>query len=214
MKNNITELVFILDRSGSMAGMEGDTIGGFNSIIARQKKEEGTAYVTTVLFSNDSEVIHDRLPLEKIRPMTEKDYSVGGCTALLDSIGSSIEKIDMIHRYIRPEDVPEKTMFVITTDGLENASHKYDADQVRKMVEARKESGWEFVFMAANIDAVSAASKVGIAPEMAVNYHNDGAGAHAMYDAVCCAISSVRSKKSLKNKAWREAADADFEARK
>jgi len=131
-KNNITEIVFILDKSGSMAGLESDTIGGFNALIEKQKKQEGECLVSTVVFSSESETLHDRLPLEKISPLTDNDYSVGGCTALIDAIGLTVDHIKKIHRYIRPEDVPSKTMFVITTDGMENASSKYSSDKVKK----------------------------------------------------------------------------------
>ena len=149
MKNNITELVFIIDRSGSMAGLESDTIGGFNSLIKKQKKESGKCFVSTVLFSSNSEVIHDRVPLDKINEMTDDDYCPGGCTALIDAIGGAIKHISSVHRYIRPEDVPDHTMFVITTDGLENASHKYSAKEVKKMVKEKEKSGWEFLFIGA-----------------------------------------------------------------
>ncbi|MBP5633293.1 MAG: VWA domain-containing protein, partial [Clostridia bacterium] len=154
-ENNTTELVFILDRSGSMGGLETDTIGGFNSLIERQKKEEGECFVSTVLFDNESEVIHDRVKLSEIKPMTEKEYYVRGCTALIDAIGGAIHHISNIHKYARPEDVPAHTMFVITTDGMENASRHYSSDEVKKMVEKHKEKdGWEFLFIGANIDSV------------------------------------------------------------
>ena len=154
MKNNITELVFILDRSGSMSGLEGDTIGGFNSMIEKQRRQEGECYVSTVLFDNFSEVIHDRVKLSEIKNMTEDDYYVRGCTALIDAIGSAIHHIANVHKYARPEDVPEHTMFVIMTDGMENASHRYSSDKVKKMIECEKERyGWEFLFIGANIDS-------------------------------------------------------------
>ena len=146
MKNNITELVFILDRSGSMAGLESDTIGGFNAMIEKQKKEEGECYVSTVLFDNESEVLHDRVKLSDIKPMTDKDYTVRGCTALIDAIGGAVRHIKNIHKYARPEDVPVNAMFVITTDGMENASRRYSSDDVKKMIETqKKEKGWEFL---------------------------------------------------------------------
>ena len=161
-KNNTTELVFILDRSGSMAGLEADTIGGFNAMLEKQKKEDGKCYVSTVLFSNDSSVLHDRLPLEQVAPMTDRDYDVGGCTALLDAVGGAIRHISNIHKYARAEDVPAQTLFVITTDGMENASRRYGADEVRRMIAEKKEQGWEFLFLAANIDAVQTAKRFGI----------------------------------------------------
>ncbi len=170
MENKSTELVFILDKSGSMAGMEKDTVGGFNAMIEKQKEGNGKTYVNTVLFSNFTHVLHDRKPLDEIEPLTEKDYRVGGCTALLDAIGGTIEHIKNIHRYIRPEDVPEHTVFVITTDGLENASRTYRSDTVKKMIKEQEEKGWEFLFVAANIDAVETAQSIGIRRDRAVNY--------------------------------------------
>lgn len=215
MKNNITEIVFILDRSGSMAGFESDTVGGFNATIEKQRKENGTAYVSTVLFDNESEVIHDRVPLEKIVPLTAEDYRVGGCTALLDAIGGAIHHIGNIHKYARPEDVPEHTVFVITTDGMENASHRYDSKKVKDMIERqRKKFGWEFIFLAANIDAVETAKNIGIRRERAVNYHQDPEGTGVMYCAMSQAISSVRENKPLDNAEWRAEADRDMKTRK
>ncbi|MBO5383453.1 MAG: hypothetical protein J6A30_04045, partial [Ruminococcus sp.] len=170
-KNNITELVFILDRSGSMAGLEEDTIGGFNAMIEKQRKEDGDCYVSTILFDNVSEVLHDRVKLSEIAPMTDRDYTVRGCTALIDAIGGAIHHIGNVHKYARPEDVPAHTMFVITTDGMENASHRYTTERVRSMIERQKEKyGWEFLFIGANIDAVATAAEYGIASDRAVNY--------------------------------------------
>lgn len=161
--NNVTELVFILDRSGSMAGLESDTIGGFNAMLEKQKKEPGTAYVSTVLFNNFGCVLHDRLEVQKVPPMTDADYQVGGCTALVDAIGDAIHHIGNIHKYARPEDVPHRTLFVITTDGMENSSHHYDSDTVKRMIERQKAKyGWEFLFLGANIDAVETAQHFGI----------------------------------------------------
>ena len=174
MKKGLTELVFILDRSGSMAPLTEDTIGGFNSMISRQQKEEGECLVSTVLFSNESAVIHDRIPLSEVPVLTDREYWAGGCTALYDAVGSAIRHIETIHRYAREEDVPEKTLFVITTDGLENASHKFSGRDVRRMVEKMKESrGWEFIFLAANIDAEETAEKIGISRDLAMNYTAD-----------------------------------------
>ena len=213
MKKNCTELVFILDRSGSMAGLESDTIGGFNAMIEKQKKNDGECWVSTVLFSDRSQVIHDRLALEKIPPMTDKEYSVGGCTALLDAIGDAVKHISTIHKYIRPEDVPEHTMFVITTDGMENASRRYSSDEVKKLIEAKKEAGWEFLFLGANIDAVETAKKFGIREDRAVNYHADSAGTALNYEVVGEAVSCMRASVPL-GKNWKKRIDEDYERRK
>ena len=208
MNNNITEIVFILDRSGSMAGFEADTIGGFNAAIAKQKKLEGTSYVSTVLFSNDSEVLHDRVPLEDIRPLTEDDYRVGGCTALLDALGDAIKHIGNIHKYARREDVPEYTIFLITTDGMENASRRYDSETVKKMVKRQTEKyGWEFIFLAANIDAVETAGKIGIRRERAANFEQNAPSMEMCYEAMGDAIMSVRKSESLDKATWRSKLD-------
>ena len=209
----MTELVFILDRSGSMAGLEGDTIGGFNSVIAKQKKEEGAALVSTVLFDNNSVVIHDRLPLEKVPPMTEKEYFTRGCTALLDAVGGAIRHISNIHRYARREDVPEKTLFIITTDGYENASRHYDYESVRGMIERKKEKyGWEFLFLGANIDAAKEASRFGIDTDCAVNYKCDEAGTALNYEVISEAVCSVRAARPL-NADWKRRIDEDVKKR-
>ena len=212
-KNNITEIVFILDRSGSMAGLESDTIGGFNAMIEKQKKEDGECYISTVLFDNVSEVLHDRVKLSDIKPMTDKEYTVRGCTALIDALGGAIHHIGNIHKYARPEDVPEHTMFVITTDGMENASQRYTSDQVKRMIERQKEKyGWEFLFIGANIDAVETAQRYGISSDRAVNYNADAEGTGILYESVACAVSNVRKCASL-DKGWREKLDRDFEKR-
>ena len=213
MKNNITELVFIIDRSGSMAGLESDTIGGFNSLIRKQKKETGKCFVSTVLFSNNSEVIHDRVPLDKIKEMTDDDYCPGGCTALIDAIGGAIKHISSVHRYIRPEDVPEHTMFVITTDGLENASHKFSSKGVKKMVKEKEKNGWEFLFIGANIDSVETAGNFGIRSDRAVNYHADEKGTSVLYEAVCAQVSNLRKNKKVSSD-WSRAIEEDYESRK
>ncbi len=214
MKNNITELVFILDRSGSMAGLEADTIGGFNAMIEKQKQLDGKCYVTTVLFDDKSEMIHDRAELSDIRKMTDKDYFVRGCTALLDAIGSTVRHIGNIHKYARPEDVPESTMFVITTDGMENASKHFSSDEVKKMIEHQKKKyGWEFIFIGANIDAVETARSYGIAEDRAVNYHADSQGTEVLYDTVSDAVCSVRTKKKMDTR-WRMKLELDNESRK
>ena len=211
--NNITELVFILDRSGSMAGLESDTIGGFNSLIEKQKKVEGKCYVSTVLFDNVSEVIHDRAELEKIMPMTDKDYYVRGCTALIDAIGGAVKHIEKIHKYAREEDVPEHTMFVITTDGMENASKEYTADQVRKMIEEKKEkNGWEFLFIGANIDSVKTAKNFGIGEDRAVNYKADKRGTHVLYETVAETACAIR-KNHFVGKEWKKKIEEDYNGR-
>ena len=209
-KNNITELVFILDRSGSMAGFEADTIGGFNSTIDKQRKQNGKVHVSTVLFDNVSEVIHDRVDISEIKLMTDADYEVRGCTALLDAVGGAIHHIGNVHKYARPEDVPEHTVFIITTDGMENASHNYSRSRVREMIKRQTEKyGWEFIFLAANIDAEETAEDMGIRRERAVNYTQDREGVEATYAVMCDAITSVRKCKGLDAGAWREKLDRD-----
>ncbi len=204
MKNNITELVFILDRSGSMSGLEKDTIGGFNSMIEKQKKEEGECFVSTVLFDNTAEVLHDRIKLSEIKPMTDNDYTVRGCTALMDALGGAVKHIRNIHKYARQEDVPDNTIFVITTDGMENASRNYSSADVKAMIEEQKEKyGWEFLFIAANIDAVETAAKYGISEDRAVNYRPDAAGTQNLYCGVCSAVSDVRNKRRMSDK-WKK----------
>ena len=210
----MTELVFILDCSGSMAGLETDTIGGFNSMIEKQKKEAGEALVSTVLFANDSTVIHDRLPLSEVPPLTEKEYFTCGCTALLDAVGGAIHHIGNIHKYARREDVPEKTMFIITTDGYENASRRYDYERVRRMIERQKEKyGWEFLFLGANIDAVETARHFGIGADRAVNYHSDHEGTQLNYEVLSEAVSAVRCSVPLGTN-WKKRIDEDFNSRK
>lgn len=213
MKNNITELVFILDRSGSMAGLESDTIGGFNGMLSRQRGQDGRCYVSTVLFDDRSFVLHDRLPLERVAPLTDRDYTVGGCTALLDALGGAIRHISDIHRYARPEDVPEHTLFVVITDGMENASCRYRAEQVKAMVRARQERGWEFLFLGANIDAVETARHYGIRPDRAVNYHADEQGTRVAYDTVAAAVCQMRSSAPLEAD-WCDSIRQDFSSRK
>ncbi len=214
--NNTTEIIFILDKSGSMAGLEQDTIGGFNSMLKKHKNGENSAYVSTVLFSTESEVIHDRLPIAEIPELTDKEYFVGGGTALLDAMGDAIKHIRNIHKYARPEDVPAKTIFIITTDGEENSSDKYSYDDIKKLVEGQKAKGWDFVFMGANIDAFDIASHLGISKNRTVNYHNDSKGTGARFDsmsdfmdmAFCCA-----SVADIGN-SWRKKVDEDFKSRK
>ena len=207
MKNNITELVFIIDRSGSMAGFEADTIGGFNSMIEKQKNEgEGTVYVSTVLFDNFSEVLHDRVPIREIKPMTGKDYHAYGCTALLDAIGGAIKHIGNVHKYARPEDVPEHTIFVITTDGMENASQMYSSDKVKAMIKRQTEEyGWEFVFVAANIDAIETADRIGIRRERAANYRQTKEGYAECYEAMSTFVTMSRCAEPMADDtAWKK----------
>ncbi len=213
VSNNTTELVFILDRSGSMGGLESDTIGGFNSLLDKQKQQEGACFVTTVLFDHEILTLHDRLPLADVAPLTEKDYEVRGCTALIDAIGSTIQHIESIHKYVREEDVPAHTMFVIMTDGMENASKEYSAGKVRQMINLLKEEkGWEFLFIGANIDAVETASHFGIAADRAVNYHADKKGTNVVYAAVANTVSRFRSAKAVEP-CWSESINEDFKSR-
>ena len=213
MKKNLTELVFILDRSGSMAGLEKDTIGGFNAMIEKQKKEDGEALVSTVLFDHESEVLHDRVPLEKMEDLTQEQYYVRGCTALLDAVGKAIHHIGNVHKYAREEDRPEKTLFVITTDGMENASREYSYDRLKRMIERQKEMyGWEFIFLGANIDAAKEAARFGIDADRAANYHADTLGTAVIYEAVSKAVCEVRSSRPMTT-AWKRNIDADFKKR-
>ena len=213
MKKNLTEMVFILDRSGSMSGLESDTVGGFNAMIEKQKKAEGEAYVSTVLFNTHSKVLHDRVDVRKIRPMTQDDYCVGGCTALLDAVGDAIHHIGNVHKYARPEDVPEKTVFVITTDGMENASHRYTYDKVRRMIEKEKEKyGWEFIFLGANIDALQEAARFGIDADRAANYRCDRRGTAVIYEGINEVVSAVRCSRPMAAE-WKRSIDEDYEKR-
>ena len=211
--SGITELVFILDKSGSMAGMEKDTIGGFNSMIEKQKKEDGTVYVSTVLFSNTSKVLHDRIDIKEIEPMTERDYQVSGCTALLDAIGGAIHHIGNVHKYARKEDVPEKTVFLITTDGMDNASREYSSLRVKEMIKRQEEKyGWEFFFVAANIDAVETAKHIGIRRERAANYSVEE-GTEVMYCAMSKNISEYRKTGKVRED-WNKEIEATVKDKK
>ena len=213
MKKNLTELVFILDRSGSMHGLEKDTIGGFNSLIEKQKKVEGDALISTVLFASESKVIHDRIDVKDVKPMIENNYITGGCTALLDAIGNAIHHISNIHKYARKEDVPEHTLFVITTDGMENASKTYTYPKVKKLIENQKEKyGWEFMFLGANIDAVNVASYMGIDESGAVNFNCDSEGTELNYEVLNDAIGVLR-KCSYVSADWKKRIDKDFKKR-
>ena len=210
----MTELVFILDRSGSMAGLEKDTIGGFNSMLEKQRKEPGDAVVSTVLFDNQAEVIHDRVALADVPDLTDREYYVRGCTALLDAVGGAIHHIGNVHKYARREDVPEKTLFIITTDGMENASRRYTYDKVRRMIEHEKEKyGWEFLFLGANIDAAAEAKRFGIDESMAANYHCDEEGTALNYEVISEAITSVRACAAPLSADWKKKIDADYRRR-
>ena len=214
MKKNLTEIVFILDRSGSMSGLEKDTIGGFNAMIQKQKEEPGKAFVSTVLFDNDCTVIHDRVNIQKIQPMTEKDYYVGGCTALLDAVGGAIHHIGNVHKYAREEDRPEKTLFVITTDGMENASHRYNYPKVQQMIRHQQEKyGWEFLFLGANIDAAREAARFGISEDRAANYHADSKGTGVIYETVNDAIHHIRNCATPLASNWKNRVDEDYRKR-
>lgn len=209
------ELVFILDKSGSMSGLESDTIGGFNSMIERQKKESGEAYVSTILFNDESKVIHDRVPIKDVPKMGAEEYCVGGCTALLDAVGGAIRHIGNIHKYARKEDVPEKTLFVITTDGMENASRRYSYREVKRLITNQREKyGWEFIFLGANIDAEEEGEKFGIDREMAVNYHSDEKGTELNYKVLNEAISYVRRNQGRMDKHWKDEITEDYKNRK
>ena len=218
MKKGLTEMVFILDRSGSMAGLEADTIGGFNGMIEKQKKEPGEAIVSTVLFSDESRVLHDRVDIAKIEPMTDKQYYVCGCTALIDAIGGAIHHIGNIHKYAREEDRPEKTIFVITTDGMENASRHYSSDRVKAMVERQKTKyGWEFLFLGANIDAVETAGRYGIDRDRAVTFLNDKKGIELNYRSVSRALCMIRDESYADmedlDDSWKDEIEEDVKAR-
>lgn len=213
MKNGITEMVFILDRSGSMGGLESDTIGGFNAMIEKQKKQEGKAYVTTVLFDHEVNVLHDRVALDEIQPMTDKDYTVRGTTALIDAIGMTIGRIKGQHKELSEDEVPEHTIFVITTDGMENASKEYSSKDVKKMIEhQKKKHNWEFLFIGANIDAVETAKHFGIDKSRAVNYKADARGTGVLYNAVSSVVGSVRKSKAIED-TWCQEINEDFEKR-
>ena len=203
MNERLTELVMILDRSGSMRGLEPDTIGGFNSMIEKQRDEEGDVFVSTVLFDNYSEVIHDRVPIDRIEPLTDREYYVRGCTALLDAVGGAIRHIKTVHRYAREEDRPAKTIFVITTDGMENASRHYSYSRVKSMVEQQKESeGWEFIFLGANIDAIEVAGRFGIGADRSAKFRNDGRGIELNYEVLGDTVRRMRKRETVDG-AWK-----------
>lgn len=214
MKNNYTELVFILDRSGSMAGLEKDTIGGYNALLEKQKKEKGKARITTVLFDDRYELLHRMMPLKEVLPLTDKEYFVRGSTALLDAVGLTISQMVAVHKSEKPEDKPGKVLFVITTDGYENASMEYNQEKVRKMIETQKKKyGWEFLFLGANIDAEAAAEQYGISRDRAVTYHADEEGTRLNYTVISEAVSSMRNSNQM-DPNWKKKIEEDFEKRK
>ena len=213
MRKNLTELIFILDRSGSMSGLEKDTIGGFNSMLKKQKDEEGDAIVTTVLFDNRYELLHDRINIKGISPLSDKEYFVRGTTALLDAIGKTIEKIENAQKHTLEEERASKVLFVITTDGMENSSTRYNYEKIKRMIEAKKkEFGWEFIFLGANIDAVSAAESIGISRDRATNYNSDSEGTKLNYEVISNTISSLRGKHTISDN-WKDKIEEDFEKR-
>jgi len=214
MKKDLTELIFILDRSGSMGGLESDTIGGYNAMLKKQMEAEGSAYITTVLFDDEYELLHDRINLKGVKPITEKEYFVRGTTALLDAVGKSIQKIVNVQRNTSDDEKAEKVLFVITTDGLENASREYSYNKVRAMIEKQKSRyGWEFIFLGANIDAVSEAEKFGIDSSRAAQFHNDKDGIELNYKVVSEAICELRSSKMI-SRDWKKEIDVDYKKRK
>ncbi|MCR5587679.1 MAG: VWA domain-containing protein [Lachnospiraceae bacterium] len=220
MSKGLTEIVYILDRSGSMEGLEKDTIGGFNSMMEKQKKTGGNALVSTVLFDDEIEILHDRIPIEKVEKMTDKQYFARGCTALLDAVGGAIDHIGKIHKNASDDAKPDKTLFIITTDGLENSSCKYSYNKIKEMVNRQqKKYGWEFIFIGANIDAYEEASRFGISNQYAVNYHHDALGTQMVYKALGKAVSHYMdvegntSGNAFAGSDWREELDEDFKNR-
>ena len=206
MKKNLTELVMILDRSGSMSGLESDMIGGYNGMLKKQRDTEGEVLVSTVLFDDCSEVLHDRVPLDKVPEITEKDYYVRGYTALLDAFGGAIHHIGNVHKYAREEDRPEKTIFVITTDGMENSSREYSYDRVKQMVERQKEN----LFLGANIDAIATAGRFGISADRAANYNSDHEGTALNYEVLADAVSDMRCCAVPIGADWKKRIEQDY----
>lgn len=208
-----TEIVFILDRSGSMQGLEGDTIGGFNAMLEKNKQQEGDAVVSVVLFDDKSDVICDRVSIRKVKPLTERDYCVRGCTALLDAVGGAVRYISKVQKALPAHRRAKSVMFVITTDGYENASRKYSYKKVKKLIEAKRKAGWEFVFMGANIDSAEEASRLGIDADNAVDYCCDAAGTEALFASVAQVSCSLRAGRSLKTGSWKRPIERDREGR-
>ena len=214
MKKGLTELVMILDRSGSMGGLEKDTIGGYNAMLEKQKTAEGDVLVSTVLFDHESIVIHDRVPIREVKPLTEDEYYVRGCTALLDAVGGAVHHIKNVHKYAREEDRPEKTIFVITTDGMENASRHYSYDSVKHLIEQQKESaGWEFLFLGANIDAIAEAGRFGISEDRAANYNCDSIGTALNYEVLGETVCAMRASVTPLGGGWKEKIEKDYKKR-
>ena len=203
MKKDLTELVFILDKSGSMSGLEKDTIGGYNSLLKKQKKIAGECRITTVLFDNNYELLHDRIDLEAIKPLTEKDYEVGGSTALLDAVGMTINKLIAVENNTAKKYQAGKVLFVIITDGMENSSKEYSREKVRDLIEQQKKAGWEFIFLGANIDAVQAAGTIGIKPDRAQNYQATGSGVKTNYSRMSETVSDFRTKNKI-SEDWKK----------
>ena len=209
MKTDLTELVFILDRSGSMSGLESDTIGGYNAMLQKQKQEKGEAFITTVLFDDGYELLHDRINLNGVNAITEKEYFVRGSTALLDAIGKTIYKIGNVQKNAAEDARAEKVLFVITTDGMENSSHEFSYSKIKALIENQKvKYGWEFIFLGANIDAVTEAAKFGISADRAANYHADSEGTRLNYTAVSDAVSHLRGGGSVPDN-WKESIEED-----
>ncbi len=215
MKKGLTELVFILDRSGSMSGLEDDTIGGYNSFLNKQKKEVGDCIITTVLFDDKYELLHDRINIKGIVPITDKEYYVRGSTALLDAIGRTINKIANAQKYTAKEEQAEKVMFVIITDGMENSSREYGYNKVRQMIERQKEKyGWEFIFLGANIDAVETAARFGIGADRAADYHADSKGTQLNYEVISEAVSCFRASSAPISADWKKSIEEDYKKRR
>jgi uncharacterized protein YegL len=218
MKKNLTELVFILDRSGSMRGLEKDTIGGFNGMLDKQREEEGDANITTVLFDDQYEKVHDRLPLDQVKDLTSKEYYVRGCTALLDAIGRTIYEMGLIQKHLPDSEKAGKVIVVITTDGLENASHEYSRDKVKTMIEHEKEKyGWEFLFLGANMDAVAEAGSLGIGADRSVTFENDSQGIELNYEVVgrtLCQMRACAPSAAPMGAEWKEDIEEDYNKRK
>lgn len=213
MKKHLTEVIFILDRSGSMSGLESDTIGGFNAMMEKQKKEAGELLVSSVLFDDVSQVLHDRIPADHVAKLTEEDYYVRGCTALLDAVGSAIHHIRNVHKYARKEDRPEKTLVIITTDGMENSSRLYTYEKVKRMIARQQEKyGWEFLFLGANIDAAAEAGRFGIDSSRAADYHCDAKGTAVNYEAMGDAILALRRCAAVPED-WKKDIENDFAGR-